>query len=290
MNFAAVKGFARSVVLGAAPAMLLGAGLLSACTSGGVQKKGSGESILELFTPMTPAEASRWAVDPHDPDKRARGMLMLANAPWGGEAPYLALYEEGLTDGDPGVRAVAARALGMHGAPEHVPLILENIASEDRLLRWETVRALQRLHNPVAVKPLIERLAPDNESDPDVRASAANALGQYAEPQVVDALIAALEDRNLAVCRAAEQSLHTLTGQQFGQDIGAWVEWRKASGASASGLFASRGEYLYPVYRRDKKLIEYIWPWAEVPNEVQAAPVGMPVRAESGQSQPPTQP
>jgi len=243
------------------------------CESLKPKKNVKGESIFEGFAPPTPQQAAAWAVDPYSPDKRFRGILLIANAPWGGERVYVDMYVAALKDTDPSVRSVAVRALALHGEPEHVPLIVEQLKDTDPRLRWEAVRALQRLHNSEAITPLIARLDVKNETESEVRAASATALGQYAEGKVVDALISALDDRDLAVNDAARASLKILTGQDLGYEVRDWVTWTKANNTS---LFAGRSPYEYPVFYRDKTWYEYFWPFGHIPNEVASAPVGMP--------------
>lgn len=237
------------------------------------------QSILGLFAPPSPAVAAAWSVDPYDADKRFRGTLMLANAPFGGEPVYVALYENALNDDDSRVRSAAVRGLALHGQPEHVLVIMPFLTHEDRLLRLEAARALQRLHNPVAVPALLrtieqpEGLA-DQSGEPEVsvRAEATIALGQYAEGRVLDGLIGALGDRDLAVNRAARDSLRTLTGQDFGMNIRAWVAWN----STAAERFAGQSRFTYPVFNRGRRGLEWIVPFMEPPNEVAATPIGMP--------------
>ena len=90
------------------------------------------------------------------------------------------------------------------------------------------MRALQRLHSPAAIPALVKLVEEPNEPEAMVRAAAADALGQYADARVLEALIAALRDRDLAVNEAARRSLQTLTGQDFGQNFRAWVAWRRS--------------------------------------------------------------
>jgi hypothetical protein len=237
----------------------------------------SSESVFDLLpAPPTPAVAAAWMFDPYDPDKRFRGTLLLANAPFGGAPEYVKGYVMHLSDSDSSVRAAAALALGRHGSPEHVPLILPLLTQEDRLCRLSAVRALQRLHNPVAVGPLIDATDSRKESDADVRAEAAVALAQYPQPRVLQALIAALGDDRLAVTAAAAQSLRTLTGQDFGDDRARWFDWA----AAASEPFAGQRPYTYPVFARDKSWLEHIPFWPPPPNEEPARPVGLPPPAE----------
>jgi hypothetical protein len=111
-----------------------------------------------------------------------------------------------------------------------------------------------------------------SESDPQVRAEAAHALGQYPEPRVLQALIAGLDDVDLSVNRSALQALRTLTGQDLGLDRPAWVAWQQ----STKTPFAARGIYLYPVFNRTKRIYEYIPFIPPPPNELEGTPTGLP--------------
>ncbi|MBX3358094.1 MAG: HEAT repeat domain-containing protein [Phycisphaeraceae bacterium] len=229
-------------------------------------------SVLQLVktdTP-TPVDAAKWMFDPYDSDKRYRGTVLLANAPFGGESVYVKGYIEHLSDPDASVRAAAAFAVGQHGSPEDVPLLLPLLKQDSRYVRLNTVRALQRLHNPVAVPGLLERLDP-SEIDGDVRAAAATALGQYAESRVLQALIAAIDDERLSVNIAANTSLHTLTGQDFRLDRAEWFAWVSTS----KDPFAGRTTYIYPTFARENYFWEYLPFWPPPPNEVAASPVGL---------------
>lgn len=241
----------------------------------GVELAGGGDlqqnTILTVFSPPDPAEAARWAADPYDPDKRQRGMLLLANAPWGGESVYLRFYRNALDDDDPTVRAVACEALGRHGEVEDAMLLAERLTDESSIVRRSAAWALQRVHNPGAIDALIRAASARLESDPETRAAAAMALGQYADVQVVQVLISGLLDQRLLVNQAALSSLTILTGQDFGFDAAAWLQWT----SETDDLFAGRGSYVYPVYQRDPKLWEYFIPWTRPPNETASTPVGL---------------
>lgn len=228
-------------------------------------------SIFQAFSPPTPAEAVAWATDEYDPDKRYRGTLLLANAPWGGEPVYLELYRKASADPDPGVRSVAIRGLALHGTPADVPLILNQIDDDAASLRWECARALQRLHNPEAVPALLRRLDITVEQEPIVREAAAGALAQYPQERVLDGLIAALRDRDLSVSRTANDSLRTLSGQDLGENFRAWVAWKKQT----PDPFKGRQPYVYPIFYRDRTFIETVLPFWTPPNEIAASPVGM---------------
>ncbi len=270
----------RSRRASAAPrALAIAAALLGLCSFGCQWDLPPGAtSILQFAAEPTPSEAAAWALDKYDADKRYRGTLLLANAPFGGEPIYMQLYLDNIKDPDPGVRAAATRAIARHGSPDQVPLLVERFADEDKLVRIEAARGLQRLYNPVAVEPLIMSLSLTkrgddfNETEPDVRAEAAQALGQYAQPRVVEVLVAGLADPSLAVNRSSLESLRTLTGQDFGLDRRAWIDWAEGS----KTLFAAQSEYVYPVFNRDKHWFEYL-PFVPAPNnEPPSTPVGLP--------------
>ena len=229
------------------------------------------ESVLNFFSGPTPVQAVQWATNQRDPDKRVRGILLLANAPWGGEDVYLRLYRASLDDEDAGVRAVGVRALSLHGSPEDVPRFVELLRDGNDLEREEASRGLQRLHSSDAVTALLAHADEREEENWKVRQACAVALGQYAEGRVVDRLIDALNDTELSVNRAALRSLRVLTGQDFGLDARSWLTWTGGAG----DVFAGRGVYEYPVFYRDPSVIEMVVPWMEVPNEVASTPVGM---------------
>jgi hypothetical protein len=237
-------------------------------------------SLLQLAQPESPIAAAKMAIDPWDADARAKGTMLLANGYFGGEPPYRALYLDRTGDTDPNVRAAALRGLALHGQPEDAPVIVDLLADENDRVRLEAARALQRVHNPEAIDSLLlsTRLptpgSPERTGEPEpiVRAEAAHALGQYAEPRVVVPLISALDDRFLAVNEAARASLRTLTGQDFGLDRKAWFAWYDQTETP----FAGRTAYVYPAFDRDKFFWEYIPFVPGPPNETASTPAGFP--------------
>ncbi|MCC7387225.1 MAG: HEAT repeat domain-containing protein [Phycisphaerales bacterium] len=241
-------------------------------------------SLLQMWQPPSPLEAAEMAIDPWDADARARGTMLLANGYFGGEDPYHALYLERASDEDANVRAAALRGLSLHGQPEDVPLIAAALEDPNARVRLEACRALQRVHDPAAIDALIVLtrlpvLTPPEqagENEPTIRTEAAHALGQYAEPRVIQPLISALDDRFLAVNEAARRSLRTLTGQDFGFDRKAWLKWYQETDTP----FAGRTAYIYPAFRRDKFFWEYIPFVPEPPNETASTPVGFPPALE----------
>ncbi len=236
------------------------------------------KSLIQVAQPVTPEQAAKMAIDPYDTDLRYRGTMLLANSWFGGEPVYVELYADHLDDEDANVRVAAVRAIGIHGSPDHVPRVVELLSDPDDRVRLEAARTLQRLHNPVAVGPLIDRIREpepprilDGETDARVRAESAHALGQYADPRVLQPLIAALDDRNLAVNTAALHALRTLTGEDHGFDRRAWLRWFNQT----SSPFSGRTAYIYPAFHRDRTLIEFLPFVPPPPNEPESTPVGM---------------
>lgn len=258
-----------AMALCAAPILLAGCEWIDESRARG----GTGESVMEFFQPPSPQQAVAWAADPYDADKRYRGLLLISNAGFGGDSIYVRMYEQAATDGDSGVRAMAARALGRHGGPQHADLLVSLLDDNAEIVRWEGARALQRIYAPSSVGALLDRISSERETSVQVRESAALALGQYPESRVAQALFSALNDRRLTVNSAAHRSLVILTGEDFGLETRDWIRWYNAS----DNPFANRGMYEYPIFERSAEWWEYLVPWSSPPNEVAGRPAGAPV-------------
>jgi hypothetical protein len=244
--------------------------------------KPGAQSIFEAFQETyTPIELVEMATNPYDANSRYLGTLGLAGMPFAAEPIYVKLFEENAKDADASVRVAATRGLAMHGDPSHAPILIAALADKDRLVRIEAARGLQRLHNDAAIDPLIAAMRepdprkPRNtaEADPEVRAQAAAALGQYPERRVLQALIAAIDDADLSVNRMALSSLRTLTGQDLGLDRPTWLAWVE----KAPDPFAGRSTYYYPAFQRNTRWFEQLPFVPRPPNERPAPPTGMPL-------------
>lgn len=253
---------------------LAAAGLLvsaQGCGSSiGLQRGARG--LFDVFQEPPPTDAVEQATNQYNADDRYQGLLTLSNASFGGEPPYLALYRDSVDDADPGVRSVAIRALGLHGDPEDVPVMVEALADGSSLVRETAARALQKVHNPVAIEPLIERVKIRNEIEANVRAQAAHALGQYRTPLVLQELIGALDDPSLSVNHHTLNALETLTGQNLGLDRVAWLEWVDQT----PDPFAAGRMYTYPGFSRPRHPVEWLPFVPPPPNVPDAPPVGLP--------------
>jgi hypothetical protein len=258
----------RSFVLFAAAAVL------PACELPQLDMKAGATSVIPSFGPPTPSEAAAWAIDKYDANNRYRGTLLLAGAPYAGESVYMELFRDNADDPDPGVRAASIRAIANHGSLEDVKYLVQGLKDIDKGVRVEAARGMQRVHSADAVQPLLEVLDAEKEPEDDVRLEAALALGQYAENRVLDGLIIAIADPNLAVNRNTLFSLRVLTGQDFGYDQKAWMLWTK----NEAKPFAARGGYMYPAFSREKRWWEHLPFVSNPPNEPSSVPLGLPTQ------------
>ncbi len=260
----------RGVALGAIGLLALASmGTLVGCETAA---QDFGE-VFKFNTP-SPSQASAWMFH-RDAEKRRLGITLISNAPFGGEEPYMKVYREAIADVDPMVRAASAHALGLHGQPEDAPLLAKALADSSQLVRWESAKGLQRIYNDTVIAQLIEAMV--NDADVDVRMAAATALGQYKERRVIEALIRGLDDRSLGVAFHAHRSLRILTGENFGTDPVAWLDWSR----NVAEPFAKGRVYTYPVYNRDKTLLETITPFGRPVFEEPGVPVGYPDAASA---------
>ncbi|MBX3374125.1 MAG: HEAT repeat domain-containing protein [Phycisphaeraceae bacterium] len=239
----------------------------------------AGEDITDLFrsmAPPTPAEAAGWLRD-EDADRRREGTILLGNASFGGESAYVALYRVFASpdsESNPLVRAAALRALARHGAPSDAKALSAGLSDTNRQVRWEAARGLQRIHNREVIPDLITALRREDEV-PEVRVAVADALGQYAEPRVFDALVRALDARELGINLAAQRSLIALTGQDHGLDGRAWLRWFESV---PGDRFAGGSDYFYSVWERKPGFFDRLLFWQVRVVEQPGPPTGMPLR------------
>jgi len=259
---------------------LLGALLLF---SAGCSSSGGVLGFLDLLTSPTPGQTAREAFNVHDADIRRLSVMRLASASFGGEEPYLRLYRLLVDDDDATVRAACVRAIGLHGTVADVGLILVRLKDEDAFVRWESVQALQKIHDPIAVGPLIKIV--NEDSDADVRMAAAAALGQYAEMRVYHALVGALDDRSFGVVEAASGSLKTLTGYNFGFEGPLWLMWVEKRGGT---LFDDQQPYVWHPYVKPRGLIDKMMFWKRQKETDPMTPKGLAAPNEAQQDSAPS--
>lgn len=271
-------GFSRALSVFA---MLLAAViLLPACSD---MQESLNDMNTALF-PMTPREAAMQTAS-YDPDKRRNAFAAISAAPFGGEEVYLRLYRTMIeTEPDPTVRAVLIKALGDHGEPEDCPTIAMFLIDYEQqdFVRWEAAKALQRLHFPkrAIIESLKTAANPAYEENNNVRAAAAHALGQYADPTVFQTLVAGLNDRDYSVIHASHRSLVILTGKDYGMNADDWMTFENNNIAT---LFDDQEVYTFEPYVKPRGFVDKMQFWkqqAEVQKEEK--PTGLEPAANAG--------
>jgi hypothetical protein len=246
------------------------------------------QAFTETFNPPTPLQAATWAVDTNDAENQRRGIALLAAAPWGGAEPYKKLYRMYVEEknSDPLVKAFAIRALGRHGDADDAKLVATQLDSTYRIVRLEAAMALQRLHDPAVADAIWKRLVLESE-DGDIRTELAIACGQYPSDAVFQALVSALDQRELAVNWASLDSLQTLTGQDNGLDSALWLAWRTGT----TTPFRQEEAFLYPTFRRNRDWLDYLLFWVPLTFEDPSLPQGVTLtgtrRTYQGEEPPP---
>lgn len=105
-------------------------------------------------------------------------------------------------------RRLPAIALGLSGNTQAVPLLIKHLNDKEMGVRVNVAKALGRLKDKSAVKPLIQALRTDEA--PGVRWSASEALGLLGDIQAIDALNQATKDTDSDVRKAANTALSKL--------------------------------------------------------------------------------
>ena len=249
--------------------LAVAAGALSGCSGDSVSSSISG--FIRHLQPPSPMAAAREAFNMYDADKRREGVALLSASSFGGKEPYVRMYRLLLTDPDPTVRGACAKALGEHGDVADAKRLQPLLEDHDAFVRWETAKALERIHNPVVVPQLMDRLK--NDDDADVRIACARALGQYPQPRVFDVLVGALADPDYGVVASAAWSLKTLTGNTtLGDDGAAWIRWRQKH---VNDLFAREQVYTYQPYDPPPGFIREMKFWKPITPPAPREPVGL---------------
>ena len=264
-NIVLQTAFAKNIVRGSIFTATLA--LLARCDS----MSSDFASLSSSFSPPTPAQAAQWALDPYDAENQRRGTVLLANAPWGGSPAYLSMYRLYVEDNaDPLVKASALDALARHGEVSDADLISKQLQNKNIQVKVAAAKALQRIHDPKVTAVLCSRGTDENEES-SVRIEVAIALGQYAADDSFQALCAMIDQRELAVNLAANDSLRLLTDHDFALDRRLWLSWYRANKTP----FRKELQYLYPTYQREKGFWDQIIFWAPLTFEKPGVPVGM---------------
>ena len=182
--------------------------------------------VYDVVTGNTPGRYARLLLDDEDADNRRRGVDgLLARGEFAKEEPYLSNYRRlARYDEDYLVRATAIRALNRARDAESAELYIRALADPHALVRLEGCKALKNMPDDAAKVPL-RRLLDRVDQDADVRIAAASALKHYPDLETARTLAATLNERDFSVAWQSRQSLRRLTGQDFGYDESAWLEY-----------------------------------------------------------------
>jgi hypothetical protein len=128
---------------------------------------------------------------------------------------------------DPLVRQSVAAAIAEFHTPMAQQVLEAGLADENENVRVACCQALGRRAEAGVLDPGNTSVAAlanalRSESDIDVRLAAAEALGHIKSPEAIQALVAALDDRDPALQYVGVQSMKSITGQDYGPDVQAW--------------------------------------------------------------------
>lgn len=158
-----------------------------------------------------------------NPDTQRAAIAWMSKQKWGHEKPYMDAYRLAESSPSPLVRGQAILALGTSGQAAVAPDLQRALSDKSKFVRLCAAMAAGYVTNPVMIPDLIKCVQSD--SDAQVRISAVEALKAYKTRLVVETLINALDDRNVAIVQAAWDDLTVQTGQKFPQHSGPWQRW-----------------------------------------------------------------
>jgi HEAT repeat protein len=121
---------------------------------------------------------------------------------------------------DPLVRQAVIQSISQFRTPMAQQVLEAGLNDENPAVRVASCRALGRRAEAVSIPRLSAALREDK--DIDVRLAATSALGKIKSDEAVQALAAALDDRDPALQYAGVQSIKAITGRDYGPDVEAW--------------------------------------------------------------------
>ena len=161
-----------------------------------------------------------------NPDTQRAAIAWMSRQKWGHEKPYMDAYRLAESSPSPLVRGQALLALGTSGQPSVAPDLQRGLTDPSQFVRLCAAMAATYVSNPMLIPDLITRL--HHDSNAQVRIYAAEALRSYKTRPVIETLINALDDRNVAIVQAAWDDLIFQTGRKFPQHSGPWQLWLQA--------------------------------------------------------------
>lgn len=182
--------------------------------------------LIDAIRGDTPLAAARKMLDPTSADARREGVFYLADRDFGRTVPaYLTVYRHlALTDPDYTVRMAAVRALNRARDKGSVSVFLKALDDGNEWVRLEAAKALANVPDESAAAPLMAHLRNPGENK-DVRIASADGLRSFPTNPVAQALIRVLDERDFGVAWQARYSLWLMSGQDFGYNQAAWLNY-----------------------------------------------------------------
>lgn len=216
------------------------------------------QAIKKIFTPKrTPQQYLLVAVSDSDADRRREAVVKVAESKKRDQEWALkGFIAMSMLESDPQTRCIAIRALSGSDDPRAAEVLLKilnyqneppaEIRPPTAVCAWEAAAALASLSARGVIpqdkrehaRETFERLL-ESHRERHVRISSARGLGFYQQNESVEALIAALRDRDFAVVHTCEEALVRLTGHTENCVAHAWEEWYKQN---KDNVFAHAGE------------------------------------------------
>ena len=151
----------------------------------------------------------------------------------------LELAQKIQTEPDPLVREAILQAVSNFRTQMSGQMLQLALGDTDPYVRQTACRLISRRGDTSAM-PELGRVAKD-DADVDVRLAATRALGDLRNASAVPFLSAGLTDRDPAIQLATVESLKLASGEDLGNDVGAWREWVAARSPSPDGGAAVAG-------------------------------------------------
>ncbi len=142
----------------------------------------------------------------------------------GSKAAVPALMAVASDEGQEWVRANALEALGRIGDSRALELLNKSMDSQSDRIRLVAIEAMGQMGNSECIAPLAKLMTAD-ATEANLRIHAVRALGKIRHPRAAWVLIDYLQDQGRFF--PAFESLKQITGQDFGADIDAWVQYRR---------------------------------------------------------------
>jgi len=124
---------------------------------------------------------------------------------------------------DPIVRRQVVRTLGAFSTPVSAAVLKAGLSDQDAEVRIACCEAWGKRGGQDGLEELSRVLASDTNLD--VRLAAARALGKTKQPAAVTPLAEVLADADPAMQARAMESLKSVSGKDFGNDVGAWRQY-----------------------------------------------------------------